>query len=188
MTEMSYKDTGLPIFKYHQDPIRSGVIEQSDTTCICCGLARGYIYTGAVYGEHDIDERLCPWCIADGNAQKKFDASYTDLDGIGGYGTWEPVSKSVIDEVGYRTPSFTAWQQEQWWTHCGDAAQFIDYAGREELEGYGVECIDRVKKSAQVDPEQWDHIFQGLNKEGNVIAYVFRCLKCGAYGGYWDCW
>ena len=188
MTNQNSIETVLPIFKYHEDPIRSGVIEKSDTVCVCCELARGYIYTGPVYGEHDIDEQLCPWCIADGSAKEKFDASLNDMSGIGGYGTWEAVPESVIEEVGYRTPSFTAWQQEKWWTHCGDAAQFIDYAGRAELEGYGADCITRIKESAPVDPEQWDHIFGCLNKEGNMIAYVFRCLKCGAYGGYWDAW
>ena len=187
MKEQHYRETGLPIFKYHENPIRSGVFKKSKTACVCCGLARGYIYSGPVYSEHEIDEELCPWCIADGSASDKFDAIFGDDIGIGSGNGWDSVSQSIIEEISKRTPSFTGWQQERWWTHCGDAAQFIDFAGREELEGFGAECIERVKNSAPVDPDQWDNIFEGLNKDGEVTAYVFRCLKCGAFGGYWDC-
>jgi len=24
----------------------------------------------------------------------------------------------VVEEVAYRTPGFSGWQQERWWTHC----------------------------------------------------------------------
>ena len=40
----------LPTFKYHPDPIASGSVEPSETECVCCGKARGYVYTANAYG------------------------------------------------------------------------------------------------------------------------------------------
>ncbi|MGH1419884.1 MAG: CbrC family protein [Hyphomicrobiaceae bacterium] len=39
------------------------------------------------------------------------------------------VSESIVEVVSYRTPGFNGWQQEQWWTHWNDAAQFIGLGG-----------------------------------------------------------
>jgi hypothetical protein len=32
-----------------------------------------------VYAEAELDDQLCPWCIADGRAAAKFDAQFTDV-------------------------------------------------------------------------------------------------------------
>jgi uncharacterized protein CbrC (UPF0167 family) len=101
----------LPTFKYHPDPIGTESIATSDAVCVCCESARGYIYVGPVWSEHELDQSLCPWCIADGSAHAKFAASFTDEGGIGGYADWEPVPKQTIEDVAYRTPGFTGWQQ-----------------------------------------------------------------------------
>src|SRR5690242_9348045 len=120
----------LPTFKYHPDPIGTGSVVESTVVCPCCGKARGYTYQGPVFSEHDnLDQCLCPWCIADGSAHEKFDADFTDPDGVGDYGSWDAVPQSVVQEVACRTPGFTGWQQERWWTHCGDAAAFLGLAG-----------------------------------------------------------
>ena len=178
----------LPKFKYHPDPISTGSIEESKQKCCCCGKARGYIYTGPVYAAEDYQDMICPWCIADGSAHENLDASFTDETGIGGGGSWDDVPEDVVEEVAYRTPGFSGWQQEQWWTHCGDAGQFIGRAGREELESFGPEAIAAIQDSAglQEGPE-WDRFFTALDKEGSPTAYIFRCSKCGKLGGYQDC-
>jgi len=97
----------LPVFRYHPDPIASGSVVASDAQCACCGARRGFIYTGPVYCEDDLDEALCPWCIADGSAHAKFDASFADANGFS-----EKVAPAVVDEIVHRTPGFNAWQQE----------------------------------------------------------------------------
>lgn len=178
----------LPAFKYHPDPISTESIIESDAQCVCCGEARGYIYAGPVYAVDDYDECICPWCIADGSAHQKLDASFTDEDGIGGYGDWCSVPTEVIEEVAYRTPGFSGWQQENWWTHCGDAAEFLGCAGKAELLGFGQEAIDSIQASTGLDSGQdWEDFFNALDKDGSPTAYVFRCRKCGALGGYQDC-
>jgi uncharacterized protein CbrC (UPF0167 family) len=68
----------LPEFKYHRHPIQSGSVEESSKPCQCCGKARGYIYSGPVYSENELDDSICPWCIADGKAHAEFDATFVD--------------------------------------------------------------------------------------------------------------
>src|SRR4051812_22558639 len=108
----------LPHFTYHPDPVGSGSIIPSEAICIVCGQARGYVYAGPVYSASDeeLDDAICPWCIADGSAHERFDAEFTDTSGIGGYGDWEDVPQAVVEEVAYRTPGFNGWQQEMWYT------------------------------------------------------------------------
>ena len=116
----------LPHFKYHPSPLSSGSIEDSDEVCRCCGESRGFIYTGPVYAEEELFDCLCPWCIADGSARAKFDGAFVDEAGIGGHsGQWDEVPKEVMEEIAYRTPGFSGIQQEHWWTHCGDGAEFL---------------------------------------------------------------
>lgn len=178
----------LPTFKYHPDPIATGHVVKSDTECACCGKNTGFIYTGPVYALKEYHQCICPWCIADGMAHEKLETSFTDECGIGGGGIWDEVPQDVIEQVAYRTPGFSGWQQEQWWTHCGDAAQFIGRAGRKELLALGPQAIASIQDSAGLsDGPEWDQFFAALDKGGSPTAYLFRCTKCGQLGGYQDC-
>ena len=178
----------LPTFRYHPDPLTTGSVAKSDTECVCCKKARGFIYTGLVYAVEEYDQCICPLCIADGSAHKKLGAIFTDDAGIGGGGMWDEVAQAVIEEVAYRTPGFSGWQQEQWWTHCGDAAQFIGRAGRKELKALGPQALAAIQESAGLsDGPEWDQLLAALDKEGSPTAYMFRCTKCGQLGGYQDC-
>jgi uncharacterized protein CbrC (UPF0167 family) len=178
----------LPQFKYHPDPLATGSVERSDATCVCCGQKRGFIYTGPVYAEEELYDRICPWCIADGSAQAKLGAEFTDAAGVGGC-PWDEVPGEVVAEVAYRTPGFCGWQQERWWTHCGDAAEFLGLAGGKEVEAYGPELIESLRDDAGLteNDEEWNRYYRALDKEGSPTAYVFRCRHCGRLGGYSDC-
>jgi uncharacterized protein CbrC (UPF0167 family) len=68
---------------------------------------------------------VCPWCIADGSAHAKWDAEFTDRGAIGGMGHWCEVPQEVREEVAFRTPGISTIQEARWWTHCGDAAEFV---------------------------------------------------------------
>lgn len=178
----------LPTFKYHPDPAATGSIQISDMECVCCRQSRGYIYAGPVYSTEEIDEQICPWCIADGSAANKYDASFTDDASIGDCGDGQAIPDHVIDEVARRTPGFSGWQQEQWFTHCGDAGAFIGAAGREELEQFGESAIASIQESTGLLPgPEWEHFFKALDKDGSPRAYIFRCTRCGVLGGYQDC-
>src|SRR5262245_66367084 len=94
----------FPVFKYHRDPIRSGSVVESRNTCKCCGIRRGYTYVGPVYAEQALDESICPWCIAEGSAHTKFDATFIDEAALP-----DGLSDGVIREVAWRTPGYNAW-------------------------------------------------------------------------------
>jgi uncharacterized protein len=177
----------LPEFKYHPDPLASGAVEVSSAICIVCGRARGYIYTGPVYGEHELDEKICPWCIADGTAHQQFEAEFVDADCVGGYGTWETVPITVVRELVERTPCFSGWQQERWFTCCGDAAAFIGRAGKMELQAAGEAALEAIRSEGGYEGRNWDEYLDVLDADGSPTAYLFRCLHCGKLGGYSDC-
>jgi uncharacterized protein len=178
----------LPFFVYHPDPISTGMIVASDDSCVSCGLARGFIYCGPVYAIDEYESCICPWCISDGSAHLKLDATFTDDVGVGDGGTWEQVAHAVVEEVTERTPGFSGWQQEKWWTHCKDAAEFIGRAGRKELTAAGQQAITAIQHDAGLsDGPEWDRYFAKLNKDGSPTAYLFRCRSCGQLGGYQDC-
>ena len=190
-TFLVWKEIGLmseppPVFVYHPDPVRTGSVEVSDEVCIVCGQARGYIYVGPVYAAEDLDSQICPWCIADGSAYEKFGASFTDEECIGGNGLWDEVPETVVEVVASRTPGFSGWQQEQWWTHCGDAAVFIGIVGYEELALYGEQALTAIAKESGFAGEDLDIYMQALSKKGSPTAYLFQCRHCGACGGYSD--
>jgi uncharacterized protein CbrC (UPF0167 family) len=85
----------LPTFRYHPDPIGTESVELSDAECVRCEQARGAIYVGPVYAEDELDESICPWCIADGSAHEEFDAEFTDAAGVGTGAGWD----AVVEEV-----------------------------------------------------------------------------------------
>lgn len=177
----------LPTFRYHPDPIATSSIEASDTECVVCKRARGYIYTGPVYSEEELDSLICPWCIADGTAHELFDVEFTDAASVGGeIGGWDEVPEAVVEEVAYRTPGFSGWQQEKWFTHCDDAGAFLGVVGHDELKGMGAEAAEAIRSEAELSDREWERYFKALDKDGSPAAYIFRCLHCGAYGGYSD--
>ncbi|MGI9318781.1 MAG: CbrC family protein [bacterium] len=178
----------LPKFKYHPDPLGTGSIIESEVTCECCKVSRGYIYTGPVYAEEELADCICPWCIADGSAHEVFDAEFADLDGVGDYGSWESVPQVVAEEVAFRTPGFSGWQQERWWTHCGDAAEFLGPVGSTEAEKMGIEFLKTIRNDAGMEEDPfWKDYLAALHVKNGPTAYAFRCRHCGKIGGYSDC-
>jgi uncharacterized protein CbrC (UPF0167 family) len=178
-----------PSFRYHPDPIATGSVTPSDVVCKACGQSRGLIYTGPVYGIEATSyrEAICPWCIADGTAHEKLNVEFTDTAAVGGYGAWEPVPASAVEEVAYRTPSFAGWQQERWFTHCGDAAEFLGIVGRTELESLGAEAIEAIRQECGFEGAEVDSWYEALDRDHGPTAYIFRCRHCGKLGGYSDC-
>jgi uncharacterized protein len=170
----------LPEFRYHPDPLRSGSIEASDAVCRCCNQARGYVYSGPVYAEHDLDAALCPWCIAEGKAARRFDASFVDSEAFTG-----EVPAPVMDEVCSRTPGYAGWQQEQWPVCCGDAAAFLRPAGIDDIrrEQYQLEgaIMGHIVHDMQISGGAATRLLDSLRKDQSPTLYVFECLHCQTY-------
>src|SRR5262245_46527800 len=119
----------LPSFRYHPDPVRSGVLAESDTVCRACGQARGWIYTGPSYGPEDLDEAMCPWCIADGTAARLLDASFSSDHSLRASG----LASDIVEEVTLRTPGYVCWQSEDWAVYCEDACAFVGDMAKVDL-------------------------------------------------------
>ena len=177
----------LPSFKYHPDPLATGSVKADpDTPCLGCNRIRGYIYTGPVYTELNfiLDDHLCPWCIQDGNAARKFGATFTDT------GEVEGILNAVRTEVEARTPGFNAWQQDRWLACCGDAAVFLGVAGAEELKGDFPKAVPVVKRYLRqefgLSKEEAEGFLDELRKDDEPSAYLFRCLHCNEFLAYVD--
>ena len=176
--------SALPHFKYHPDPLATGSVKPSDAQCMACEQQRGMIYTVGIYGPTS-GLIVCPWCIADGSAHTKFKAEFVDLAGVGG-DEWDAVSDAIAEEVAYRTPGFSSWQQEKWFTHCADAAAFLGCAGKDALEAFGPAATEAIRQECGLEGEDWQQYRDSLDKDHGPTAYVFRCLHCGEMGGYSD--
>ena len=176
--------TDLPDFPYHPDPIATGSIERSETECLACGKTRGFIYTGPVYAVEELDEVICPWCIADGTAASKFNAQFTDV----GWGVPDGVREEVIEAIAKRTPGFNGWQQEYWLYHCNDGAAFLGRVGSKELQQHpdAIEMLRREGEERGWDSDQIAGYLRALDKDGGATAYLFRCRHCGVHLAYSD--
>src|SRR6185369_3472977 len=152
----------LPTFRYHPDPVATGSIEASPKPCVCCGQERGFIYVGSVYGEKELFDMLCPWCIHDGSAHTKLGAEFADPAGVGGYVPKVSLPRAVVEEVAFRTPGFTGWQGEQWLPCCGDVAAFVGRAGHRELESHWQDAIISIQEESRQHGADWERYFHAL--------------------------
>lgn len=176
----------LPSFPYHPDPLLSGSIVASDSKCVCCEQARGYIYTGPVFSEEDgLDDALCPWCIADGQAHKKFDAVFVDDEGIDG-----EISETAAEELTTRTPGFNSWQQEQWMVCCDDAMAFVEPFGAAEVNGKYIrrqgDVMTYIVHTMGISGGAATRLMNSLNREKGPTAYLFQCRHCDTQKVYID--
>jgi uncharacterized protein CbrC (UPF0167 family) len=141
---------------------------------------------GPAYSErfHYLSGCLCPWCVADGSAAKRFGARFTDT------GLLEGIGADIAEALESRTPGFDAWQQEQWLACCQDAAAFLGAAGARELEHHFPAAIAavraHVREEFELYGEDLDEFMAGLNKDRGPTAYIFRCLHCQKYLAYVD--
>lgn len=182
----------LPEFKYHPDPIGTKVLEPSQEPCDCCGLPCEYTYTPSIYTTHRVDH-LCPWCIANGEAFRKFDAVFTPSVAVADdprVQPWCSVSPDIQHTVAHLTPGFAGYQEEHWWSHCNDAAQFIGYVGdlpREFFDSaFAKDFVAEMKELHELEADDWAWLVATPDREHATTFYVFRCLHCGKIGGYGD--
>ncbi|MBF5007547.1 CbrC family protein [Diaphorobacter sp. NR2-3-3-1] len=164
----------LPVFRYHPDPVASGSIEQNNTlVCPCCEMRTGWVYVSEPYGPGRQPPHLCPWCIADGSAARKYGSSFAgDIEGV--------VPPAVAQEVDRCTPGFIAWQTERWLTHCGDAAAFIGPVGWDTLQQFPDAQASVLNDGCS------ESTLPLITREGDLTAYLFKCLHCGTHLAYAD--
>ena len=155
--------------------LETGAFEESTTgvVCDCCGKETHIFYTNPFFSVEDI-AYLCPECIANGEAARKYDGSFQDDfsldDGV------DDLEK--LDELIHRTPGYSGWQQEYWRAHCGDYCAFLGYVGARELRALG--ALEDVLDDPMWDEEQKGMIRESVNG-GHLQCYLFQCLHCGKH-------
>ena len=166
---------GLPSFRYHPDPMKTGAFQESKegVPCDCCGKTTHVFYTAPFFSVEDV-EYLCPACIAGGEAARKYDGSFQDDCSVD-EGVEDPAK---LDELIHRTPGYCGWQQEYWRAHCGDFCAFLGYAGARELRALG--ALDEALADPMWDGEQKEMIRKSVNG-GHLQCYLFQCLHCGKH-------
>lgn len=141
-------------------------------------------YVGPVFAEEELENELCPWCIADGSAADKYDAQFTDA-------RWrvpDDVPAEVTEIVLRRTPGFTGWQQERWLHHCGDGAEFHGRIGAKELSALPDAHRSLVADTAEYgwSADQLAKFLERLDPNDGATAYLFRCRHCRTHLAYAD--
>lgn len=173
-----------PRFTYHPRAYELELIEQIDIECECCGQERGWIYSGSVYTTADVDN-VCPWCIADGSAHLKWDASFSqDIEGvtIPGETQVDGASAESTDVVMHRTPGYRSWQGAVWKTHCGDVCEFHGDISNEELA-----TLDTRSEALFQQDHAWvfknygtlTELSAHYSQQGGMSLYKFVCQHCG---------
>ena len=163
----------LPKFRYYPDPVGTGVFEEGEArTCPCCGKESTVYYYSEPYCIENV-ENLCPFCIASGEAARKYDASFIqDAEWSG-----EP-DKEKDEELFCRTPGYLSWQGEHWLSCCNDYCEYLGTVGTKELKA--MDIADEVF-SEYAKRDEYADIEEYLVKDGSLCGYLFRCLHCKNY-------
>ena len=112
----------LPTFTYFADPIGEGSFEPSMARCSCCEQVRGWGYTRSLSVPSGCEEpeEVCPWCLVDGTATRRFGVRFRESECL----TDQSLSSAIIEEIVFRTPAYSSWQKPKWLCHCQDACVF----------------------------------------------------------------
>eukprot|EP00986_Skeletonema_menzelii_P016253 scaffold14081_cov138-Skeletonema_menzelii.AAC.5 len=173
----------FPTFTYNADAKKS--FEESEEKCASCDRQRGYIYNGPMFGEFDEEPSICPWCIKDGSACEKLGAEL-----VSDITSGDDSEVELSREFSKCTPGFISWQENMWWTHCGDAAVFHGMGGRDEIQTIGGEDgLAYFRNLAEEEfgqdtKEEQDEFLNNCGEDFDTTAYIFKCRKCGACGDY----
>jgi hypothetical protein len=167
-------DEPFPRFTYHPDPLATGAVKVSDAPCMCCNRSRGFVYRGSPYSRrNDLDDAICPWCIADGSAARAFDASFVE-------DSEEELKPAVQRQLFERTPGYESWQGEFWLCHHDDACEFHGDATREDLNALTEEEETLFLAQNEFVQDYWTDLKADHDRRASSIGiYKFRCRHCG---------
>ncbi|WP_415644571.1 CbrC family protein [Stackebrandtia soli] len=175
--------TTPPVFRFSPNAYELGLFEERSGRCDACDSDRELRYTASFYAV-DKPDYLCPWCVADGTAARRFKGSFNDWLGIDGVPV-DPdeavtVDRECASEVANRTPGYPSWQQERWRSHCGFPCAFLGYVDSTDITEYLVE----PDFAADVDGGigfPGEVLRDYLSRDGDLTGYLFRCVVCGAH-------
>jgi uncharacterized protein len=176
-----------PYFPFNPNAYKAGIIERQDIVCECCQQPRAYNYTGPIFCEADVGN-LCPWCIADGSAARKWNADFQDWASIEGHdpdprsAAQATLNATSVEEVQLRSPAYNSWQQGVWLTHCQDMCVFLGYVGGNDI----LPILDELRPDLGAWPDE-EFLLRNLSADGSLTGYLFQCRHCGVHRLHTDC-
>ena len=175
----------LPHFRLHADPLKSGSVAWRPVRCRACEQERPATYVGPVYAAGDLEDALCPWCIADGTAHARFGVEFLDAELVP-----SAVPDDVKEELLTRTPGFCTWQGVEWPLCCGAATSFLEPVGTAELRARYREVegalIGLLVHELGMSGGALHALVASLDRDRGPTAYVFRCLSCACLSARFD--
>jgi uncharacterized protein CbrC (UPF0167 family) len=142
------------------------------------GDAIGWLATSLLYSEDTDEERFCPWCIADGTAVARFGGTFNELDAGAG-----DAARVAVEQ---RTPGFETWQDWEWPVHCEDGMAYLGQPRAGELRRHPDAFAALTDEIREDQGDEAEEFVDSLDPEGRAVAYLFRCLHCGAHRAAWD--
>ncbi len=171
----------LPKFRYHPAPLKTGSIIESDEICECCNKPMGYVYSGSMYTRNR-PESICPWCIANGNAHRKYEIEFASLmpDVIDPNNPVEiECSEEAFDELLHKTPGFSSYQEIEWPNHCKDFCEYHGIATVGDLRKISNEEKERLFKTSWMDDSELNACLESNENEELHYFLKFVCARCG---------
>jgi len=177
-----------PTFKFFPNPLRTPSVIESSAPCECCGKVNKYSYVAGMDCpiEDEIIEisNLCLHCIANGEAVKKFGGAFIDRSCIAN----RTADKAVTEEIMYRTPSFTTWQEKEWLSHCKFPCIYIGQVYIADLLKMGIYKQVRTELSKTFYYKQMpmtiaeiDDMLIQMTQDSSLEGHLFKCTICGKY-------
>jgi uncharacterized protein CbrC (UPF0167 family) len=167
--------TSIPDFKYNPNALNLGIIKSQKTMCPVCIKEREAVYEGPFYSSEEV-EGICPWCIQDGSAAKKYDGYFQDSESCDSV-----ARREYLIELITRTPGYSGWQQERWLSHCGDFCalkSYVAWADIKDLKGELTNDFNQIKTNYGLTQEELEN---SLIDNRSMQGYLFQCLSCGKH-------
>jgi len=172
-------EESLPVFKYHPDPITTRSIVKKNGICPLCKRQREYFYIGRykLYkGPQNEYFQICPWCLSEGKAEEVAHCNFSSECSFDGN-----VSSKSAEEVAFRTPGFSTWQEKIWLTHCNEPCAFIGYVDRKYLEDHSIDVHEDIEREAKKRDYIPEIVLSMLEDNNCYQGYLFCCVMCGKY-------
>lgn len=174
--------TALPAFPLFPDPLREKVLQRRDVPCSLCTQARGWIYTGPVYGQGDTEEPICPWCIHNGGAARAgFEFNDAGVgDGVNGWASediaWWPSARRALRRG----------RANHWMGCCGKPCIYLGEADSSDLLGRWAGAAPSLFVGMKWTESQKAELVRSIKRGQEPCAYVFQCQVCRSLRAYWD--
>lgn len=172
-------EKALPTFTYVSEKYAHKIFKKNTVKCDSCQQTSDYVYTGPIYMPGDTEPTLCPQCIHDGSAAKKYRASFNEIDGRG-------LETSIRNAVCKKTPGYSSWQDQNWATHCHDACVYHGDASEKDVAEASEQTRAQWMEYYDMQEDDWSHFMKDYRPDGDQGVYKFICRHCNLVIFNWD--